>query len=485
MPTVEVVRMVPALAMPAAATELSQPDTVVADLLDILRRQLRMDLAALARIDDEHLVLQVLRGDVDGFGFCAGATISRQESLLGLVLAGELPETVEDTLADPCLAGNCDVRERGIGSYTAVPIVDSEGRVYGILCCVGHRARPGSPERDGRFLRLLAAFLSDAVLDLHEMWERRRQIWQEVSDLIDSGGPQIIFQPIFRLEDQHIIGVEALSRFPDLVGGAQRWYADAATVGLSTELERLAIERALAVLPVLPPDLTLAVNASPSTIAAGLLDLLPASVAGRLVVEITEHEHIGTDRHLLLAVEVLRSRGVRIAIDDIGTGYAGLEQLLHLRPDIIKLDGVITRGIDTDAARRAIASGLVEVASEIGGTVVAEGIETPAELATAMGAGIPYGQGYLLGQPSPPSEAAWLRPDTRRSGAWPRNVRPEPSKPAGPGPRGRPLDGKPAPAPDTGAPSSRRARGGTAAARGGSPPTEDRTPPDRTAAPHW
>ncbi|WP_336501271.1 EAL domain-containing protein [Candidatus Frankia alpina] len=103
-------------------------------------------------------------------------------------------------------------------------------------------------------------------------------------------------------------------------------------------------------------------------------------------------------------------------MDDIGTGYAGLEQLLHLRPDIIKLDRIITRGIDADAARRAIATGLVQVAGEIGGSVVAEGIETAAELATAMAAGILYGQGYLLGRPGPPAGAAWLRPDAQRAG---------------------------------------------------------------------
>ncbi|WP_261562142.1 sensor domain-containing phosphodiesterase [Frankia tisae] len=420
--------MVPALAMAAAGTELSQPDMVIADLLEILRRQLGMDLAALARVEDEHLVLQVLSGDVAGFGLHAGATVGRRDSLLGLVLAGELPEIVADTRADPHLTGHRDVTERGIGSYVSAPIVDGEGKVYGILCCIGHQARQARPDRDGRFLRLLAAFLSDTVLDLHEMWARRRQIWQKVSDLIDSGGPQIIYQPIFRLADQRIIGVEALSRFPGAPGGAQRWYTDAAIVGLSTELERLAIRRALAVLPVLPGDLTLAVNASPTTISAGLLDLLPDAMAGRLVVEITEHEHIGTNKHLLKAVEVLRSRGVRIAIDDIGTGYAGLEQLLHLRPDIIKLDGIITRGIDADAARRAIATGLVQVAGEIGGSVVAEGIETAAELATTMAAGIPYGQGYLLGRPGPSTGAAWLRPDARHSA-----VPLVPGEPGGPG----------------------------------------------------
>jgi EAL domain-containing protein (putative c-di-GMP-specific phosphodiesterase class I) len=416
MPPVEVVGLLSGAAGCDTLSDLPQAETIVADLLDILCRQLQMDLAVLARLEGEHLVLQVLRGDVDGFGVAAGDLLPRRDHLLGGVLAGTLPEIVADTHADPQATGQAGSRDpgvgidlRAVGAYAAVPVLDGDGDVYGVLACLAHRARAASPDRDGRFLRLMAAFLTDAVLDLQEMWARRRRIWQQVSDVIDSGGPRVIFQPIFRLRDQRIVGLEALSRFPDLTEGPQHWYANAATVGLATELERMAISRACAVLRVLPSDLTLTVNASPSTLTAGVQDLLPDMAAGRLVVEITEHEHISDDRRLQLAVEVLRSRGVRIAIDDIGTGYAGLEQLLRLRPEIIKLDGVITRGIDSDAARRAIAAGLVEVAGETGGRVVAEGIETPRELATVMAAGIPYGQGFLLGHPMPIAGVTGLR----------------------------------------------------------------------------
>ncbi len=404
---------------PATPVDLPQAESIVADLLDILRRQLGMDLAMLARVEDEHLVAQVLRGDVDGFGVAPGDRLPHRgpigEVLPGVAVGGSGPN---DARAGPGGGGPggppgdllySGLGLPGVGAYACVPVLDGDGQYYGVLACLSHGPRPATPERDGRFLRLMAAFLTDVVLDLQEMWSRRRRLWSQVSDVIDGGGPLVVFQPIFRLRDQRIVGLEALSRFPGMAEDPQSWYTNAAAVGLATELERMAFARACAVLHELPAGLTLAINASPSTIIAGVVDLLPDFAAGRVVVEITEHERIADDDRLLMAVDLLRRRGVRIAIDDIGTGYAALEQLLRLRPEITKLDGLITRGIDIDAARRAIAVGLVQVASEIGGHVVAEGIETAAELATVMSTGIPYGQGYLLGHPTPLAGVAGLR----------------------------------------------------------------------------
>ncbi|MCK9896497.1 EAL domain-containing protein [Frankia sp. AgB32] len=419
--------------------DLPQAESIVADLLDILRRQLGMDLAMLARVEDDHLVLQVLRGDTAGFGMAAGDRLPRRalpDEVQPVIAAarnspgdeptgphgatpgatpGATAGGAADGISGSTTGGTTDNDSAagfglpGVGAYACVPVHDGNGRLYGVLACLAHLPRPAAPERDGRFLRLMAAFLTDAVLDLQEMWTRRRRLWSQVSDVIDGGGPLVVFQPIFRLRDQTVVGLEALSRFPGMAEDPQSWYANAATVGLATELERMAFARACAILHELPESLTLTINASPSTIIAGVLDLLPAFADGRVVVEITEHEHITDDDRLLIAVELLRDRGIRIAIDDIGTGYAGLEQLLRLRPEIIKLDGVITRGIDTDPARRAIAVGLVQVAGETGGNIVAEGIETTGELATVMATGIPYGQGYLLGHPTSLAGVAGLR----------------------------------------------------------------------------
>ena len=99
------------------------------------------------------------------------------------------------------------------------------------------------------------------------------------------------------------------------------------------------------------------------------------------------------------AIDELRAKGIRLAIDDAGSGYSSLQHILHLNPDIIKLDMALTRSVDIDPARRALASALIFFGHETGCVIVAEGIETQAELDTLRVLGVPRGQGYFLGHP--------------------------------------------------------------------------------------
>ncbi|HUZ29382.1 MAG TPA: EAL domain-containing protein, partial [Solirubrobacteraceae bacterium] len=90
----------------------------------------------------------------------------------------------------------------------------------------------------------------------------------------------------------------------------------------------------------------------------------------------------------------------RVAIDDTGSGYSSLQHLLRLRPEVVKLDTALTRGVDTDPVRRALAAALVSFTSEIGALLIAEGIETAGELAVMRQLGVPLGQGFHLARPS-------------------------------------------------------------------------------------
>ena len=98
----------------------------------------------------------------------------------------------------------------------------------------------------------------------------------------------------------------------------------------------------------------------------------------------------------------LRSWGLRIAIDDAGSGYASLRHILNIRPDIIKLDIALTRAIDSDPARQALAIALVSFRQDIDAVLVAEGIETLAQLEALVRLGLRHGQGYYLGRPAVP-----------------------------------------------------------------------------------
>jgi EAL domain-containing protein (putative c-di-GMP-specific phosphodiesterase class I) len=120
----------------------------------------------------------------------------------------------------------------------------------------------------------------------------------------------------------------------------------------------------------------------------------------RLMFEFTENEQMRDTGHVRNIIEAYRRRGFTTAIDDFGAGFAGLGLLAELRPDVIKIDMALIRGIDESATQRAIVRAVVAMALELQIDVIAEGIETAGELATLRELGIRLCQGYLLARPA-------------------------------------------------------------------------------------
>ncbi|WP_454700025.1 sensor domain-containing phosphodiesterase [Arthrobacter humicola] len=225
------------------------------------------------------------------------------------------------------------------------------------------------------------------------------------------------FQPIHDLTTGHVIGAEALSRFVSDDGvSADYWFGEASVVGLGNELEFAAVETALKAAEALPPSLYVALNISPDTcLDPRLPQLLEGSQVSldRIILELTERLPVEDYAPLAAALEPLRRRGLRIAVDDAGSGFASMRHILHLRPDIIKLDRSLIAGIRDNTGQLALGAAMVEFAQRINATLVAEGIETPAELSAVTGLGMTAGQGYLLGRPSiqPRDWATWPHPN--------------------------------------------------------------------------
>jgi len=255
------------------------------------------------------------------------------------------------------------------------------------------------------------AIAGRVVADLMTLWnderclEDQRLVWDRRIRGVVSGGTalEIRYQSIWDLRTNDVVGYEALSRFhsqpvfpPDV------WFAEAAALGRGVELEVFAATRALANLDRMSDVSSLSVNVSPATILSGRLDRIIDSVAAdRVILEITEHDRVDDYSAMTHALVALRNRGVRLAIDDAGAGYASLRHILELSPDLIKLDVSITRGLFENAGNRALVSGLRDFGREIGAILVAEGIETAAELAAARDLGVALGQGFFLGMPEP------------------------------------------------------------------------------------
>jgi EAL domain-containing protein (putative c-di-GMP-specific phosphodiesterase class I) len=225
---------------------------------------------------------------------------------------------------------------------------------------------------------------------------------ERVQTLLKESRLRIAFQPIVELSTRSVIGYEALARFPQEFSiSPAEWFADAAKVGLQLEMDLAAIQAALSHFHELPPDSFISLNASPVTVSSPELYELLATVPGeRVVLEISESAAV--DGHLEVSepLDLLRERGVRIALDDTGSGAdVSLQSLLDVRADIIKIDTVVTRGIQADPMKEAVAVALRSLAERSGAISLAEGIETEAELVLLRALEVEAGQGYLFGRP--------------------------------------------------------------------------------------
>jgi EAL domain-containing protein (putative c-di-GMP-specific phosphodiesterase class I)/GGDEF domain-containing protein len=228
--------------------------------------------------------------------------------------------------------------------------------------------------------------------------------------LIDQRAIRAVFQPIVDLNDGMIVAHEALCRpLPDSgFANADDLFHSADEAGLLWELEQVTRALALEAAADWPRDTRLFLNTSPSVFAddrfARVLreDLarIPHLGPNQIVLEVTERSEIAFDDTLLRQVNLAKDVGFNVAIDDAGAGTSGLNRMMQIRPHWIKLDRQLVSEIDADPYKQNLVRFFVHFARMSGVSVIAEGIENPAELATLMGLGIRFGQGYFLARPA-------------------------------------------------------------------------------------
>lgn len=254
---------------------------------------------------------------------------------------------------------------------------------------------------------VLRAFAALAVEQIEQSLQgdgRRSALGSAIDAVLATEAITIFHQPIVWLDGAIPTGAECQARFADAgERGPDAWFGEAAEIGRGAELELLAIRLALKTREVMPAGHYLSINASPDAILSGQIEPLLAELAGadrnRLVLEVTEHQRVSD--FIGLRAELARlSIYARIAIDDVGAGYAGLRHLVDLGPDLLKLDMSLTRDVHRDPARRALAGAMVRFAADIGCKLVAEGVECAEEHAVLADLGVDYGQGYLFGRPA-------------------------------------------------------------------------------------
>jgi len=288
---------------------------------------------------------------------------------------------------------------RDVRALAYVPLV-VDGTLSGLLE-VGS-AGEGASDRLVEQVAALAEFggIAQAVLGPALVSRARTaDARARIRAILDGHAFQPVFQPIVDLGSGVPVGFEALTRFDDQTRPDERFGA-AAALGMGPELESATLRAALAAAGGLPAGAWLSVNVSPPFVQAGEpLRSIIRDAPRAIVLEVTEEQVIEDYPAFRAALATLRS-DLRLAVDDAGAGFASLRHISELRPALVKLDRALVAELDADPVRQALVAGLHHFADAVGCSLVAEGIESEAELRTLQGLGVRLGQGFLLGRPA-------------------------------------------------------------------------------------
>jgi EAL domain-containing protein (putative c-di-GMP-specific phosphodiesterase class I) len=252
---------------------------------------------------------------------------------------------------------------------------------------------------------------------------------RQLATLLESPGLlRPVFQPLLSLVEGRVVGYEAFSRFassprrpPD------EWFAVATRLGMGAELQAHAIARILEATAEagLPDGTFLTLNVSPRYLAhPGVAAAIATIDPNRLVVELTEEEAVPDYRALRRAMAPYARRGIRFAVDDAGAGFASMRHVIELQPAFVKLDAYLIRGMRSRQTVRAFLRAINGFTTEIGATLVAEGVEDTSDLSILTETGFPIlAQGFGIARPGAP----WPASSAAATRAWQDATRRRPS----------------------------------------------------------
>ncbi len=258
---------------------------------------------------------------------------------------------------------------------------------------------------EAQLRRLIETTLCDARF---EQERARRDRGGMLDKILLEQSVTTVFEPIVRLATNGVLGYEALSRGPIGTGleTPNALFATAEIFDREYELDSLCRRRALANARGIDAEQLLFLNILPTCIqdpdfqSAHVRETLAELGLGprNLVLEISERQAISNFPIFREAIDHFSGLGFRIALDDTGAGFSSLEAALELQPDFLKIDMSLVRSIEDSPEKQEVLRGLQSLAARMGSQVIAEGIETAAELAAIIALGIEFGQGFYLGR---------------------------------------------------------------------------------------
>ncbi|MES1176352.1 MAG: EAL domain-containing protein [Myxococcales bacterium] len=378
-------------------------------------------------VDDDSAVRNALRRILEKRGYRVQACCSGNEALEQLALGGF------DAMVS-------DVRMPGMNGLKLLRAVREHDLDLPVILVTGNPDLASATEavEHGAFQYLIKPIASDRLDEVVEraamacrMARVKREYVEEygsatfrigdragISATLERalGSLWVAYQPIVRASDQQIFAYEALMRSdePDLPNPQ-------AVLQAAERVERLkdlggTMRKLAATELTMADEAVLFVNLHPEDLCDEALYDVNApltQLAPRVVLEITERASLENIRNLRDRVAQLRSMGFRIALDDLGAGYAGLTSFTQLEPEFVKLDMELIRGIHQHEMKRKIVRSMVELCHDMGKCIVAEGVETLEECRAIVDLGCDLLQGYFLAKPARVSPGQTLNPPSR------------------------------------------------------------------------
>ena len=274
--------------------------------------------------------------------------------------------------------------------------------------------------RDGslRFERLVYSALEQAFADsMQQRRGGRREAGLRLREVIRTRSVTTVYQPVVDLVERRLLGYEALTRVsPDAFAGPDRMIQAAYEHDSLWRLEQVCRDTAIRGARGLPEGLLLFLNIEPDSFndpalrSEATFNLLRDNhlTAAQVVLEMTEHAAVRDFSHFRQILNYFQFHGFRLAVDDVGSGYAGLQSIAEIRPDFIKIDMALIRDVHLHPIKQDLVATIVRFCASSGITMIAEGVETLDELRCLRDLGVRYAQGYLFARPGPPFPRARL-----------------------------------------------------------------------------
>jgi EAL domain-containing protein (putative c-di-GMP-specific phosphodiesterase class I) len=307
------------------------------------------------------------------------------------------------------LARVCARIRRGLRVHLARSLAPEVGEAFGSYVGAALvRIEPGIA-----FERIVHRALEEAFADaLREKEREGRRRSARLARVIDLGLVRSVYQPVVDIVDRRVIGFEALTRVDSgRFENIETLFKAAEADDSLWSLERLCRRKALEGVPKLASDQLLFLNIEPDSAhdpeltGPEFLDGLASAglSPGQVVLELTEHSAVRDFVAFRRTLEQFRALGFRLAMDDVGSGYAGLQAIAEIAPDFIKADMHLVRGLHANSIKRELIDTMRRFSESTGITLVAEGVESSEELNALVSVGVRCAQGFLFARPGAPA----------------------------------------------------------------------------------